>query len=485
MGFVALATGAEAEPMVKTMVSALAHRPGASAASLRLFATPSGDWWVAGSPAGLTDGGLRRIVEPGLGRPPTALFCDGSPPDSFALAAFAEEVGPVLARGPLGLRPLYYLERRGRPVAFASEFKAFGALSGDIRVFPPGHIWVGGAFRPFSLIHDWPCGPVAARDLEVAAREVRQIIEQAVERGCRAPRPGGTAPEPGAAPVAIFLSGGIDSSAVAAAAAARLGAGNLRSFCVGTPVSEDLPKARQVARHLGLSHTEGVFEASDVIRILPEVIYHLESCDPPLVRSSVANYLVAQMAAEAGCGQALCGEGGDELFAGYAYLKSLGREAVPAELIALLEGGHGNGFQRVDRMTSAHGLEARVPLAALDLLAYALRIPIEWKIGPETGQEKLVLRRAFAGALPTAILQRPKAKFYEGSGAGEVMAEVAERLVTDADFERQRGRALAPGRVIDTKEQLLYLRLFRERFDKPSALDTVSWTRTLGAAARS
>jgi len=65
------------------------------------------------------------------------------------------------------------------------------------------------------------------------------------------------------------------------------------------------------------------------------------------------------------------------------------------------------------------------------------------------------------------------------------MAEVAERLVTDADFERQRGRALAPGRVIDTKEQLLYLRLFRERFDKPSALDTVSWTRTLGAAARS
>ena len=84
MGFVALATGAEAEPMVKTMVSALAHRPGASAASLRLFATPSGDWWVAGSPAGLTDGGLRRIVEPGLGRPPTALFCDGSPPDSFA-----------------------------------------------------------------------------------------------------------------------------------------------------------------------------------------------------------------------------------------------------------------------------------------------------------------------------------------------------------------------------------------------------------------
>jgi len=476
------------------MVLALTHRPGAADAGFWTVATASGDWCVSGTPmtsaARRTDCADRARRTDCADRAGALAVCDGSLTDGFALAVFKDGERPFLARDPLGLKPLYQLEHRGRVTAFASELKAFGEASGllpgEVRVFPPGHAWTPAGIRPFSLIRNWPHwprGPAAARDIETAARDVRRMLERAVERLCGE----GAAPVPAAtAPVAVFLSGGIDSSAVAAAAAARLGAGSLRSFSVGTATSADPPKARLVARHLGLRHAERIFEAGDVIRVLPEVVYHLESCDPPLVRSSVANYLAAEAAAEAGCEQALCGEGGDELFAGYSYLKDLledlGPDAVPAELVALLEGGHGNGFQRVDRMTSAHGLEARVPLAAPEVVSYALRIPVDWKI-PTTGREKLVLRMAFADALPPEVLERPKAKFYEGSGTDEVMAEVAERLVTDADFARERGRFFAPGRLIDSKEQLLYLRLFREMFDRPSALETISWTRTLGAPA--
>lgn len=497
LGFLALAAGREARATLPAMIARLEHRPGAGHAKSRRPATAAG-WTMAGTPVGATStpapaakaSSLRRLLSPPAprpvpvpDRPPAFLACDGNRPDSFALAAVWEDGRLALARDPVGLRPLYYLESGGRPLAFASEFKAFGDLKGATRVFPPGHVYVDGEFYPFTRLEDWPREPCAARNAESAAAELRRLVEDAVERGYRTFEADAAAATGTAAPVAVFLSGGIDSSVVAAAAANRLGAGNLRSFSVGTSASADLPNARLVAEYLGIRHTERVLDVADAIRVLPRVIYHLESFDPPLVRSSVANYLVAEMAAEAGCRLVFCGEGGDELFAGYAYLKNLRPEEVSNELLALLKGGQNNGFQRVDRMTSAHGLEARVPLASKDLVSYALRVPLEWKIDPEKGQEKWILRRTFKDLLPETVIQRPKAKFYEGSGTERLMARVAAQLVSDADLERQRGLEMAPGHRVETKEQLLYYRLFREWFPQPSAVETIGWTRTVDGAA--
>ncbi|RJQ09847.1 MAG: asparagine synthase [Bacillota bacterium] len=519
MGLIGLTTGEQAEEKLEALVAKMAHRAGGrQVRSLAVDAGPAGfDAWTAGRGALDRPGGRVAIggtecpgPVPDLktllsfpdaaaislpDRPPRFFVCDGSLPDSFALAAAWEDGSVVLARGPLGLRPLYYLDldspdRGGgrRPVAFASTIKALAEQAGGegrIRTFPPGHLYAGCRFHRFTRVRDWPRLPVPAGDPAGAASALRDLVGDAVERGCQA----GASLEDGRddrvrvePPAGLFLSGGIDSSVVAAAAVERLGAADLRSFSVGTLDSEDLPKARLVAERLGLRHTERVIDEDDVVRVLPRVIEHLESMDAPLVRSSVANYVVAGMAAEAGCGQALCGEGGDELFAGYAYLKDFDSEkAVDAELLALLEGGHSNGFQRVDRMTSAHGLEARVPLSAPALLAFALRVPLDWKI--HSGQEKWILRQAYAQDLPDDVVERPKAKFYEGSGMEGLMSRVAYRLVSDADFRRWRGKEVAPGHPLNTKEEILYYRLFREHIPHPSALETIGWTRTLGAAS--
>jgi len=504
MGFLAVATGEKAEMDVRAMALRMGHRErGRLAARPRISRTRVRFGRAAGRVpvafAGTFDGGLAdtgaesvtgfldvpgvpAVSLPGDDLPegePAVLYCDGHPPDAFAIAAAWDDGTLFLVRGPLGLRPLYYLERDGRPVAFASEMKALCPLGKDIRTFPPGHAFVNGRFIQLTNLADWGSDPL--RDPKAAAGEVARIIEDAVRRGYESWLDS-LGDESGAAdaPPGVFLSGGIDSSVVAAAAASTLGPERLMSFAVGTSGSADLPQARLVADHLGIRHTERIFGEAEVSEVLPDVIYHLESFDAPLVRSSVANYLVAGMAADAGCRLAYCGEGGDELFAGYSYLKDIRpRGRVADELLTLLEGGHANGFQRVDRMMSAHGLEARVPLSAPELVAFSFRVPIEWKLHPETGQEKWLLREAFQGRLPESIIDRPKAKFYEGSGIEDLMTRVAEAEVSDADFEREHLREAAPGLVLETKEEMLYYRIFCEHFPHGSLLDTIGWTRTV------
>ena len=111
----------------------------------------------------------------------------------------------------------------------------------------------------------------------------------------------------------------------------------------------------------------------------------------------------------------------------------------------------------------AHGLEARVPFLSRDMLALALRIPMEWKLlgedGQEQAQEKALLREAFAGWLPDEILWRRKEQFGDGSGTADVMARQAARLVPDEDWEQVQVPGLPEAR---SREELAYQRIFAD-----------------------
>jgi asparagine synthase (glutamine-hydrolysing) len=72
--------------------------------------------------------------------------------------------------------------------------------------------------------------------------------------------------------------------------------------------------------------------------------------------------------------------------------------------------------------------------------------------------------------LPDEVLWRPKVKFWEGAGVGCMMAEWAEQRVSNADFQRER--EIPNGWVLDSKEELMYYRIFREHFGK---LRDLSW----------
>ena len=212
----------------------------------------------------------------------------------------------------------------------------------------------------------------------------------------------------------------------------------VHSFAAGTEDSSDLVAARIVAEHLGLEHHERVYTADEVVDVLPTVVASIESFEPSLVRSAVPNYLLSELAARH-VKVVLTGEGADELFAGYDHLRDIeDADDLRLELIRSVEGLHNLNLQRCDRVTMAHGLEARVPFLDLDLIAVAQRVPIAWKLPGEEGQEKAILRQAFTGWIPDEILWRRKEQFGDGSGTAAVMTERARDLAPDDDWEKVR-----------------------------------------------
>jgi asparagine synthase (glutamine-hydrolysing) len=227
-----------------------------------------------------------------------------------------------------------------------------------------------------------------------------------------------------------------------------------------------------VAEFIGASHHEVIVTFDQMLAALPDVIYHLESFDALLVRSSITNYLVAQLAGDY-VAQVFSGEGGDELFAGYDYLKALPPAQLSKELLDITHSLHNTALQRVDRCAAAHGTRAHVCFLAPPVLDYALRIPVELKL--HNGVEKWILRQAMHDLLPVSVLMRTKAKFWEGAGVGDLLAHYAGGAIGDAEFRRER--TLPNGWQVNSKEELLYYRIFREQFGQATDLSWMGRTK--------
>ena len=373
----------------------------------------------------------------------------------FALAV-CEGERILLARDALGQAPLYWGFREGR-LCFASEMKALLKATEDINALPPGHVFEGGQTRRYEVEAgdmSMPAGPE-----DIAAGLLRRL-ERAVERRAA-----------GGAPLGSWLSGGLDSATMAALG--RRHRSPLLTFSAGVAGASDLAFARKTAEYLGTRHFEVIYGLDDMLKVLPRVIYHLESFDAPLVRSSVAHYLVAELAARH-VKAVFSGEGGDELFAGYSYLKSLSDEDMPGALAAAQAALAATALQRVDRMAAAHGTRARTCFLDPEVLAYANAIPGKWKIYGDERIEKWILRKALEGLLPEEIRMRPKEKFWSGAGVADSLAEIAEARISDDEFSRER--EIAPGFLVPSKEDLFYYRIFRGYFPSPKALEAMGMT---------
>ncbi|MDQ3680292.1 MAG: asparagine synthase (glutamine-hydrolyzing) [Actinomycetota bacterium] len=385
----------------------------------------------------------------------------------------------VAARDPVGIKPLYWAQRDGQ-VRFASEIRAFDAnWHSEVELFPPGHYWTPqeGLVRfatpvPASLGERFapPNGPDAEPPPGLV-EELRSKVEVAIERHLMAD-----------GPVGVFLSGGLDSSIVAAVAAEKLRqeGKTLQTFAVGSKDSADLELARIVAEHLGTEHHERVFTAEEARAILPEVVRTIESYDPSLVRSAVPNYFLSEMAASS-VKVVLTGEGADELFAGYEYHRAIeGHSDLHDELVRTVESLHGLNLQRCDRVTMIHGLEARVPFLDLDVIAFSLAIPAEWKLQPEGRPEKWLLRLAFEGTVPDEVLWREKAEFGDGSGAALALIDEAygdgsgngDGPGDGGAVDGDSGNGSEP--LLRSDEEAAYYRIFRDHFGDVSPERTIT-----------
>lgn len=369
----------------------------------------------------------------------------------------------IAARDPIGIKPLY-MGRRDSALAFASEIKALAGSADSIEEFPAGHV-----LDTRCGLHPYYAVPEArAQDwhLEDALSALRETLEEAVAKRLRSDVPFGA-----------LLSGGLDSSIIAALAARRVE--NLKTFAVGFEGSPDLLAAREVAAHIGSDHQELVITPQQALEELPQILRHLESFDQDLVRSAVPCWFVSRFAAEH-VKVVLTGEGADELFAGYTYYRGIADpEALAEELRRSITRMHNINLQRVDRMSMAHGLEARVPFLDCEMIALGMSLPAKWKLAEVRGHrvEKWLLRKAFEDLLPTQIVWRDKLQFDQGSGVADYVIREVDRLAREAGVSMDGARSA---------EEAYYRALLADAYDTPQpVLDLVDhWdTGTSGEVA--
>jgi asparagine synthase (glutamine-hydrolysing) len=182
-----------------------------------------------------------------------------------------------------------------------------------------------------------------------------------------------------------------------------------------------------------------------------------------MVTGAVVTLMAARHAKSQGLKVVLCGEGADEIFAGYKTIRSLPWPQLIDASWQLIGNLHNTECKRLDRMTMAVSLEARVPFLDRSVVEYALNLPCEAKLVERGGRkvEKHILRQAFEGILPEEILWREKMPFDQGSGGRHIIDHVNQRI---SDPELADAQKQWPEAQIASKEMLYYYRIWREHF---------------------
>jgi len=387
----------------------------------------------------------------------------------------------LLGRDRLGIKPLYYIAGNGK-LLFASELKSLlqykefkprinytelsrflalrvtsnsNSMIEGIGKLSPGHFL---AFKQgaVSISSYWKGQYSEAKGtLEYYSAKYRQTLKESVQSHLQSD-----------VPLGVFLSGGLDSSALVALAASH-SKGELNTCTAGFGLEGDeFPFAKRVAAQFSTNHSEITVSMDSAVSKFPEIVYYLdEPCADPAI---FATFLISK-AIRKKFKVALLGEGNDELFAGYSHYKIgsnyfsalpeyfkgkayeyfLQRQAFSLNKIEkLLKGNSGETrnfyklpdgpsflnkmllkelieflpnmqLQRVDRMTMASGLEARVPFLSNAMIELALKVPSYLKLNGFKG--KFLARKAMRGFLPKEVLSGKKRVFF--TPLGEMMRQ--------------------------------------------------------------
>ncbi|MEO8161019.1 MAG: asparagine synthase B [Arenimonas sp.] len=391
----------------------------------------------------------------------------------------------LIARDPLGVCPLYWGHDGDGRLWVASEMKALARHCHDVAPFPPGHVF-DSATGQLQFFHqrDWRSYD-AVIGKEVAPAALRAGFEQAVRRQLMTDVPYG-----------VLLSGGLDSSLVAACAArfARQRVEDddrgeawwprLHSFAIGLDGSPDLAAAEVAAKALGTVHHGFTYRFEEGLDALPEVIRHIESYDVTSVRASTPMYLLARRIKAMGVKMVLSGEGADEIFGGYLYFhKAPDARAFHEECVRKLGALHLYDCLRANKAMMAWGVEARVPFLDLEFLDLAMGMDASHKMAGKGRIEKAVLREAFEGALPPEILWRQKEQFSDGVGYGWIdgLKAQAEAYVSDAMFAQASLRF--PVNPPQSKEAYWYRELFEREFPGEACARTVPGGKSIACSS--
>ena len=358
-------------------------------------------------------------------------------------------------KDPIGTKPLYYCNANDF-FALSSELKALAPLREVIKLVNPGHI-----ISSSGNIKQFYKYPIFKTNYELSRRKIKKfalklngLVKIAVADNIN-----------NGENIGVLLNGGINSIILTHIAIDLIK--NLHVYTVGVEGSRDLDYAQDFASLHGLDHTIIKITSDDMIQILPEVIYTLESYDAALIRSSVPMFLLYQKIKDKEDSDILLtGEGGDELFGGYEYFKNLQSSAsFTKEIMHLLEIEHKRGFQKIDRISNYFSLETRVPLFDCRLVDFSFKISSELKILRKKGigfVKKWILRKAFEKEISEKFIWRKEQKFSEGDGSRLLLLNYIDKEISDEDFKYEK-KSL-PFLNLQSKEELYYWKIFSSYF---------------------
>ena len=393
----------------------------------------------------------------------------------YAFVLFDPQQGEwLIGRDPIGIIPLYFGTGPDGGLWVASEMKALTPVCDDVQIFPPGHVWSNGesAPRPFYR-RDWMDGDLPQGEYRPA--DLKAELTRSVHHHLM-----------GDVPYGLLISGGLDSSVIAAMAMqharTRVDDGGkseawwprVHSFTIGLEGSPYLAAAQKVADAIGTVHHGLTFTIQEGLDAVSEVIRHIETYDVTTIRASTPMYLMARKIKAMGIKMVLSGEGADELFGGYLYFHMApdARE-FHEETVRKVLGLHQYDCARANKSMMAWGIEARVPFLDREFIDYAMGLNPEVKMGGPGKIEKSVIREAFRGDLPEEILFRQKEQFSDGVGYGWIdgIQDHAASKVTDEELARAAVRY--PIHPPTTKEAYWFRTVFEQHFPSAAAAATV------------
>jgi asparagine synthase (glutamine-hydrolysing) len=370
---------------------------------------------------------------------------------------YTSETDIIVARDPIGVRPLFYACYKETIVAFASEAKSlvqFGEAY-KIHVFPSGCYWqyCTKQVRPYTNIYS--ARPVTAPVEDVRVR-VREILTAAVQKRV----------DHTDRPLGFLCSGGLDSSLVVAIASDMYPDRQLHAFDISFEdgSSEDSYYAAELLKKLpNVTHTHVVLTKEDIKSSIKDIVKVCETHDAVTIRAAVPmHWLAKHIRDNTDIKVILSGEGADELFGGYTYFNRANEQQLEAETKRLVHQLHTFDLLRADRCFANFGLEVRVSFLDKDLVRYVLATPGALRMPGNL--EKGLLRDSFAHLDvldKTGILRRGKLPMSEGVGSSMVLHIL--KVLNGSDEELFNVRVISPEAKLE-KERAVIKQYFCDIF---------------------
>jgi asparagine synthase (glutamine-hydrolysing) len=358
----------------------------------------------------------------------------------------------IAARDPFGVKPLY-LTQSPKGFLFCSEIRPLldATERDDVLLLPPGYMLT----RNFCGRHyELPSSTALSA---ASPQELDRILSEAVRIRI-----------PADLPVAVLFSGGLDSTLVTHYAR-RFDPAMPGYIAVGCNAPDHI-YAKRYADETGLDLREVAVEAhgAGTLSLIETVVDAVETFEPAVIRPSLHTYLLSQRIHQDGFRVALCGEGADELFAGYSPLEyafmqpnGVGRN-MQQQCLGMM---HRANLQRVDRCSMQFQLEIREPFLDQTIVSYASELDgsalVKQTGDAPVGKAPLrALYDLYPSELPTCIRDRQKMLFNEGADGdveGSGWLDLFEAALSDADFHDGQRQFADFG--IATKEELFFMRI--------------------------